>query len=124
MSVALLFLAGESHESLSDVLTEPARNPDLAPPRPRPGGIAARALGEADAGYLAGLNPEQCEAVEATEGPLLVLAGAGTGKTRVLTTPIAHILTNTLAWPSQLLDDTITNKAAREMKARIGVIIG
>ena len=53
MSVALLFLAGESHESLSDVLTEPAGNPDFAAPQPRPGGIAARALGQADAGYLA-----------------------------------------------------------------------
>ncbi|MEO0922109.1 MAG: UvrD-helicase domain-containing protein, partial [Pseudomonadota bacterium] len=87
-------------------------------------GLAARAMAARPAPYLDELNREQREAVEALEGPVLMLAGAGTGKTKALTTRMVHLLNTGTARPNEILAVTFTNKAAREMKNRVGRMMG
>ena len=95
--------------------------PELTDPQ---GSAPSAAAGEGEAWYLKDLNDSQLQAVETLDGPVLVLAGAGTGKTRVLTTRLAHVLVQGRANPLEVLAVTFTNKAAREMKERVAALLG
>ncbi|MEC9105105.1 MAG: UvrD-helicase domain-containing protein, partial [Pseudomonadota bacterium] len=86
--------------------------------------LSSRAMAARPMPYLDELNPAQREAVEALDGPVLMLAGAGTGKTKALTARIVHLLNTGRARPNEILSVTFTNKAAKEMKIRVGKMLG
>mgnify|MGYP000140154875 CR=1 FL=1 len=99
---------------------------EAAVPQPVPPTVplSQRAMAARPAPYLDDLNPAQRAAVEALDGPVLMLAGAGTGKTKALTARIVHLLNMNRARPNEILAVTFTNKAAREMRARVGRMLG
>ena len=120
LSLWITWISGTTIGTFSD----PPRSVAVSFPLPYLGQVPESPALSPEPAYLQGLNPPQREAVLATEGPVLVLAGAGTGKTAALTARLAHVIATRKAWPSQILAVTFTNKAAREMKDRVSQISG